>query len=277
MTVVVSAGVPLSVSLSVDELAALAWRVGISEFPTVLDVRLGYPSVAGREAAVERATRRLVSRQLVADGVVDPEWVVLLQALARPDREVAVRLVTPDGIARISVVRRGSLGVLARRIGAQITVRTLEHGAELSSVTAAVLAELPAARAAEVVSVGAPMQEMVERLGDTRDPRVLADRVRGLGVEPRAAMTLGSALGSREAFAEIVSYALGDEDGRIRRAPGVVAVFYTTRGRLVAAPSRSPAGQVWTTLKSGTDHAISQAIGQLAELSDDGWGMPAGR
>lgn len=259
-------------SVTVDELAAMAWRVGVGELPTVLDIRSRYCTVTGREAAVERAARTLVSRRLIVDGVVDPEWVVVLQALSRPDRELAVRLVTPDGTARISVVRRGSVGVLARRIGDDISVRTLEHGAELSTVAAAVLAELPAARAAEVVSVGAPLPEMVERLSDTRDPRVLADRVRGLGVEPRAAMTLGSALGSREAFAEIVSYALADEEGRIRRAPGAVAVFYTKRGRLVAAPSRSPTGQWWTTLKSGTDHAVGQAIGQLVELSDEGWG-----
>jgi hypothetical protein len=259
-------------SFTVDEFAALARRVGVADVPTVLDVRSRYPSVTEREVAVEWATRNLVSRRVVADGVVDPEWVEVLQALARPDREVAVRLVTPDGTARISVVRRGSVGVVARRIGEEISVRTLEHGAELSSVTAAVLAELPRSRAAEVVSVGAPTPEMVERLGDTGDPRELADRIRGLGVEPRAAMTLGSALGSREAFAEIVSYALAAEEGRICRAPGAVAVFYTKRGRLVAAPSMSPAGQLWTTVKSGTDHAVSQAVGQLVEFSDEGWG-----
>jgi hypothetical protein len=259
-------------SFTMDEFAALAWRVGVADVPTVLDVRSRYPSVTAREAAVERATRNLVSRGVVADGVVDPEWVVLLQALARPDREVAVRLVTPDGTARISVVRRGLVGVVARRIGEQISVRTLEHGAGLSSVVSAVLAELPRSRAAEVTSVGAPTPEMAERLGGTGDPRELADRIRGLGVEPRAAMTWGAALGSREAFAEIVSYTLAAEDGRMRRAPGAVAVFYTKRGRLVAVPSRSPAGQLWTTLKSGTDHAVGQAIGQLVELSDHGWG-----
>jgi len=225
---------------------------------------------------VDRATRKLVARSLIIDGVVDPAWVAVLQALGRPDRELAVRFVTPEGTARISVVRRGSVGVLARRIGEEISVRTLEHGAELSSVTAAVLAELPQAKAADVVSVGAPLPEMTERLCDTRDPAILADRVRGLGVEPRAAMALGSALGSRQAFAEIVYYALADEEGRISRAPGAVAVFYTKRGRIVAAPSMSPAGQLWTTLKSGTDHAVGQAIGQLAELSDNGWGMPKG-
>jgi hypothetical protein len=114
---------------------------------------------------------------------------------------------------------------------------------------------------------------MAERLSGTREAMVLADRVRALGVEPRAAMLLGSALASREAFAEIVYYALADDEDRITRAPAAVAVFYTRRGRLVSAPSRSPAGVLWTTLKPGSDHAAGQAIGALIELSGERWGV----
>ncbi|RKH92357.1 ESX secretion-associated protein EspG, partial [Corallococcus sp. AB030] len=48
-------------------------------------------------------------------------------------------------------------------------------------------------------------------------------------------------------------------------------VFYTRKGRIVAAPSASPSGQLWTTLKPGSDHAIGQAIHQLVEISTDQW------
>jgi hypothetical protein len=84
-------------------------------------------------------------------------------------------------------------------------------------------------------------------------------------------MLLGSALASRQAFAEIVYYSLDGGEGRISRHPAAVGVFYTKRGRIVSAPSASPAGQLWTTLKAGSDHAIKQAIGQLVELSTDRW------
>ena len=73
-------------------------------------------------------------------------------------------------------------------------------------------------------------------------------------------------------FAEIVYYALDDDEDLIARSPAAVGVFYTKRGRIVAGPSVSPAGQLWTTLKAGSDHAISQAIGQLVELSGGRWG-----
>jgi hypothetical protein len=84
-------------------------------------------------------------------------------------------------------------------------------------------------------------------------------------------MQLGAALAARLAFAEIVYYALDRNEGRITRGPAAVGVFYTKRGRIVAAPSASPSGQLWTTLKAGSDHAITQAIGQLVELSGDRW------
>jgi len=64
---------------------------------------------------------------------------------------------------------------------------------------------------------------------------------------------------------------LDDDEGRISRRSVAVGVFYTKRGRIVGAPSASPSGQLWTTLKAGSDHAIRQAIGQLVELSAERW------
>ncbi|WP_131806721.1 ESX secretion-associated protein EspG, partial [Mycobacteroides abscessus] len=134
------------------------------------------------------------------------------------------------------------------------------------------VAELPRSEAAQITPVGAPQQEMRERLTGTHDSAELADRVRALGADPQTAMLLGSALGSRAAFAEIVYYALSAEDDRITRAPAAIGVFYTKRGRIVGAPSISPNGQIWSTLKPGSDHTIGQAVRQLVELSDEGWG-----
>jgi hypothetical protein len=268
----VTTALSLPLALSIDELQAVALRVGVRDLPTVLDVRLCYATIDVRDAALDRAARGLVSRNLINDGTVNPVLVSMLQTLQRPDREVAMRFATPDGTARISAVRRGSLCLLARRVGDGVALQIIGHGLDVHAVASALLAELPKTRAADVQPVGAPLQEMSERLCGTHDPAVLADQIRAVGAEPHAAMLLGAALGSREAFGEIVYYALAEDEGRISRAPGAVAVIYTKRGRIIAAPSLSPAGQLWTTLKPGTDHAFRQAIGQLAELSDHGWG-----
>lgn len=259
-------------ALTDDELQVAAARVGVQSFPTVLAVRPRHSTLDKLDSAFDRATQALAARELIVDGVVDRDLVPVLQVLQRPDRELAMRLVTPEGTARICVARRGALCVLARRIGHDLVLRVVGHGVELRDAAAALMAELPRSAAAEVTPVGAPLRSVAEKLSGTHDPAGLADRIRALGAEPRAAMLLGSALASRQAFAEIVYHALIDDEGRIARSPAAVGVFYTKRGRIVAAPSASPAGQLWTTLKAGSGHALGQAIGQLVELSDEGWG-----
>lgn len=267
-----SAAVVQELSLTGDQLRVLASHVGAGDLPTVLDMQSRHATVDEREAAFGRAARELMSRNLIAGDVAHPDLVPVLQALARPDREVAMRLVTPEGTARTSVVRRGTLCVLARRVRDDVAVRILGHCNELSDVIAALLSELPPARPADVDAVAAPLLDMTARLPGTHDAMQLADGIRALGADPRAAMRLGVALASRQAFAEIVYCALADEDGRIRRAPAAVGVFYTKRGRILGAPSASPSGQLWTTLKAGSDHAFGQAITQLVELADERWG-----
>lgn len=261
-------------TLTDDELQVAAKRVGVQSFPTVLAVRPRHATLDRLDAAFDQATRNLSAREVIIDGVVDQDLVPILHALQRPDRELAMRFVTPEGTARICVARRGSLCVFARRVGHEVALRVIGHATELRDAATALLAELPRAAAADVTPVGAPLAAMSENLTGTHDPATLADRIRALGAEPRAAMLLGTALASRQAFAEIVYYSLASEDDRISRTRAAVGVFYTKRGRIVGAPSASPAGQPWTTLKAGSDHAIGQAIGQLVELSDEGWGDP---
>ena len=258
-------------TLNDDELQVIGARVGIEEFPAVLGVRPRHRTVDALTEAFDRATVNLVSRGLICDGVVAPELLPLLQALRRPHRELATRLVTPDGIARLSIVRRGALGVLARRVNNEIVLRVIDGSPDLTAVTRTLIGELPRAQAAQISPVGAPLETVCRKLMGTHDAAQLADRVRALGAEPRTAMMLGSALASREAFAEVVYFALASDQDRISRRPAAVGIFYTRRGRIVGAPSASPSGQLWSTLKPGSDHAIGQAIRQLVELSSQAW------
>jgi hypothetical protein len=261
----------MSQALTGDEMQALASRLDIQELPTVLAVRSRHATIERRDAARDRACRDLASRNLIVDGTVHPDMVSVLEALARPDREMALRLMTPQGIARISCVRRGPLCALARRVGDEIVLRIVGYKTELRHVVSALAAELPRSEPADIHPVGAPLQEMSEGLSGTHDAVGLADRIRAMGTEPRTAMLLGSALGSRQAFAEIVYYTLAEGGIGISRGPAAVAVFYTKRGRIVAAPGVSPVGQLWTTLKAGSDHALGQAIGQMVEISTERW------
>lgn len=257
-----------------DELQVIASRVGIQALPDVMGVRPRHGTESALSAAADHATGSLVDRGLICDGEVAPLLVRLLRALERPDRELAMRLVTPDGIARVAVVRQGSLCASAQRVGDGITVEAVDGQATLAAGTGALLRVLPAASAAEIAPVGAPLDAARQALSGTHDAALLSDRIRALGAEPRTAMLLGSALAARQAFSEIVYYALDGDEDRITRCPAAVGVFYTKRGRIVGAPSASPSGELWTTLKPGSDHAIKQAVGQLVELCADRWEEP---
>lgn len=260
--------------LTEDEVQVAASRVGVQSLPVVLDVRPRHGVGSDVDTATDHATRTLTDRGLIHHGEVAPDLATVLSGLQRPDRELAMRLVTPDGIARVAVARRGGECVSASRIGNEISLGLLASDANAASETLAVRALmqlLPAAPAADILAVGAPLDAASEALSGTHDATLLADRIRALGAEPRAAMLLGSAFSSRLAFAEIVYYALDPHEDRISRCPSAVGVFYTKRGRIVGAPSISPSGQLWTTLKTGSDHAIKQAIGQLVGLSGDRW------
>ncbi|MDV3124024.1 ESX secretion-associated protein EspG [Mycobacterium sp. 21AC1] len=258
-----------------DEMTVLAARLGVQALPVVLDLRGRHHTQTALAEAVEMATRSLHGRGLIRDGEVVAELGGLVQSLQRPDRELAMRFVTPDGLCRVSVVRKGAQCVCARRIGTDITLTRLEGSAGIADIAAAakvLLGQLPDSTPADIGAVGAPLDQASQALSGGADAVQLADSIRALGAEPRTAMLLGSALSARQAFAEIVYYALDPDEDRVLRKPAAVGVFYTKRGRIVAAPSSSPSGQLWTTLKAGSDHAIKQAIGQLAELSGYRWG-----
>jgi hypothetical protein len=258
-------------AVTADELMVIASRLGIQGLPVVLNLRPLHDTETKLAEAVDRATRALTERGLIRDGEVAAELVPLVRAMQRPDRELAMRLVTPDGTARVAIIRQGAQCISVRRVADQVAFEAGEGQATLAQAARVLLRQLPAAPTAERDPVGAPLDAAVDALSGTHDAALLSDRIRALGADARTAMLLGSALASRQAFAEIVYYSLDGDEGRISRHPAAVSVFYTKRGRIVGAPSASPAGQLWTTLKAGSDHAIKQAIGQLVELSADRW------
>jgi len=258
-------------SFTADELTALTLRTAGPRSPAVLGLRPRHATVHLRDAALSRAADALTTRGVVVDGAVDHELVSVLHALQRPDRELVMRLVTPAGIGRCSVVRRGPLHAMGRRVGERVDVRVLGANLDLSEVISTLLGETPHAQPAAIDPVGAPLSDLTEALSESHDALVLADRIRALGVKQRAAMLLGAALGSRQAFAEIVYSAMVDGEDLIARVPAAVAILYTSRGRVIAVPSVSPAGQPWATLKPGSDQVFGQAVNQLVELSTERW------
>ncbi len=260
-------------TLTDDQLRVVASRVGVHDLPTVLLSLPRHSTVDRRDAAFGRAARELVSRNLIVDGSVHPDLEMVLQALQRPDRELAMRMVTSG--RHSADQRRATRNALRARRVASVTRSCCESLGTASNYPMPRLRfSRSCRRPAPPISgpSGAPLHEMAECLTGTHDAVGLADRVRTLGADQHAALLLGAALASRQAFAEVVYFTLADSEDRISRGPAAVALFYTKRGRVISAPSASPTGELWTTLKAGSDDAFAQAVGQLVGLDRRGVG-----
>ncbi len=119
----------------------------------------------------------------------------------------------------------------------------------------AVLAELPSAPAAATEAFGAPARDLASALDGGHAARYLTDRLRALGASQRTALALGTAFAARTAFAEIVCPTLSIRLPTRWCAALAQSGSSHARGRAGIRPSVSPSGQLWSTLKSGTDTA----------------------
>lgn len=252
-------------SLHVGELRSLGARFGVQTWPVVLDMSFGeYGCDAGPETA-------LAGSDLIDHGEPAPWLATVLRVLSSPDREIEMRTFADGGTLRICLARRGYEHVLAARSGDHIEL-TVPDIADHDAVAETIRRRFPNADPCEFTAFSAPADELVERLGECRSGTEITDALFTLGAPMSDAVTIAAALASCRARTEIV--ATSDEDGRFSQSSGAVAVFDTSRGRVVSSPSKSPDGRVWTTLSPGSGHRIAQAVRLLIETLPDGtWSM----
>lgn len=216
-------------------------------------------------------------RGLRTDAInIDSWWRQTFTVLDAPDRMLEVRSFSADTVTRICAARRGDDQVIALRAGTQVSIRQIPGGA--LSVTATRIRRLlgDLDRGAERVGPGSapafaalryPAADLADRLADCSDPHALTDTLYALGASPSDANRIAAALTRCHRRTEIVAVA-----GRVTSA-GAVGILDSDRGRILASPSLSADGQVWTTVSPGSDHRIEQAIALLVETLPDGWGQ----
>ncbi len=262
--------VDLGYELSVDEMLTLGARLGIDTFPETLSLWPSQSTVAELEACHDRCARALADRQLIVDGEVDQDLAHVLATMRRPERELSVRIITAEGLLRASVLRVGRSHVTATRRADVVRLRAFESE-HSERVAEQVVGLLPKPVELQCDSLSVPATEVSERLAGLRDATSLADELHGLGADQRSALVLGAALADYQAAAELRVASLDVDADRTHMADGAVAVFYSARGCVLSAPSTSPDGQLWCSIKGGSTHRISQAIAQLLSLLPEGW------
>jgi hypothetical protein len=263
-------------SLTDDQIDYLAIILDHQTWPLVLDVAPRHDRAHLRDAAHATAHHELTrqgilcrdpfTRAGVTESLADS-----LAILTNPDTVLEVRRYDADGSSRWCVARSGTEHVLARRTPKGLTVRaiTITDATELGVVVAG---ELGPGRAADVPSISAPAAEVRERLDASTTAADYADALYAIGACPAAASTYSAALESCTGHSEIVAIETGP--GSRTRTAGAVAIYDTVRGRIVASPTTSPDGRVWTTLSTGTPHRIAQATALLMESLPTGRWMP---
>ncbi|MGW5142101.1 ESX secretion-associated protein EspG [Nocardia beijingensis] len=257
-------------SLTNDALLVVAERLGVQTLPLVLSVAPRQDSIEEYRAARERALSGLIGAGLLdAEGEVESDLAAALFVLAQPDRELVARVYTEDGARRFCLARRGERHALAVRSGDSFDVTSIWADGSDASLARPLLAALGACEPAQIAGFSALASELADRMDAAEGSGDYADAMYALGVGERDAAVLGLAFGSCRAYAEIVAYA--HQDGLTRRAPGAVAVYDTGRGRIVAAPMVAPDQRIWSTVTTGTDHRVTQAVATLLE------GLPGGR
>ncbi|WP_280251232.1 ESX secretion-associated protein EspG [Nocardia abscessus] len=257
-------------SLTNDALLVVAERLGVQTLPLALSVGPQQDSIEEYRAAQERAAVGLTGDGVLdAEGEVDPELAGALFVLAQPDCELVARIYTEDGSRRFCLARRGERHALAVRSGDSFEVDSIWADGSEVSLARPLLAALGPCEPAETAGFSALAAELADRLDTAEGSSGYADAMYAVGVGERDAAVLGLAFGSCRAYAEIVAYT--HQDGLTSRAPGAVVVYDTGRGRIVVAPTVSPDQQIWSTVTTGTDHRVTQAVATLLE------GLPGGR
>ncbi|WP_280425434.1 ESX secretion-associated protein EspG [Nocardia carnea] len=257
-------------TLTNDALLAVTEHLGVQTLPLVLAAGPQQDSYEEWQAARERAVDELTAVGVFdSEGDVEPTTAQAFFVLAQPDRELVARGFAGDRTLRFCVARRGEQHALAVREGDSFEITTIWCDGSPAALARPLLTALGPAEAAEVAGFSAPADDLAGRLDNAETTGDFADAIYALGVGDRDATVLAAAFATCRGFTEIVAYS--HDDGLTTRAPGAVAVYDTDRGRLVAAPTVSPDQQIWSTVTTGSDHRVTQAIATLLE------GLPGGR
>ncbi|MEE4021637.1 ESX secretion-associated protein EspG [Gordonia sp. PKS22-38] len=265
--------------LDVDVLCRVGELAGVQTWPVVLD--LWHTAIDGDELAERRAVadQQIWERRLLVDGEPVAWLATALHILAAPERQLEIRTFSADTgtepIAddprRTCVARRGHEHVIARRNGSEVDLAVVDVNSE-AEIGAILAREFPSLEPAMFTGLSAPTEELATRLTHCTSSGDVADALRALGAPGPDATAIASGLTNCRSRSEIV--AVSWSGGFSTQSSGALAVFDTDRGRIVASPSKSPDGRVWTTLSPGSVNRITQATGLLIETLPEGRWMP---
>ncbi|MGS2810855.1 ESX secretion-associated protein EspG [Nocardia sp. MW-W600-9] len=258
--------------MSTDGTLVVAEALGAQTLPAVLALRSAHVDRTAAAAARSAVLAQLSERGVLdaAGDVSDDELAAALCTLARPERELVLRIRRGTALDRVCLVRRGFDHAIAIRRGDELEIRPVWGDEDPDLLARPLLDVLGQAQPADIATFRAPTAELRARLDDPDTSPATA--VYQLGMPESPAVTLGLALRQWTSLAELVCYA--HTDGIAVRSPATAAVYDTPAGRIIAGGSIAADGRAWTTLAPGSDRRLAQVVAAQIEALPQGRWMP---
>jgi len=251
----------VGVEVTIDGMLVIADRLGHSEFPTALGIRLNIPQPELRDIVWEQ-----VERDLTAQGVLDvfgqphPEVAAMVDTLSRSDRTLEARWWRRDvggKMIRFVVCRKEDRHVVAARDGDMLVLQRVAPQVGLAGMVNTVLGS---ANAADVE----PLTGVSSQLAQCRDPSQLLK----YGIAPTSARTYANIIADPASWVEITAVER-HPGGTFTQADVAAGVLDSKQGRIVSIPRRVN-GELYGSFLPGSPDNLARALDGLVEFLPSG-------
>ncbi|TMS51320.1 ESX secretion-associated protein EspG [Mycobacterium sp. DBP42] len=247
--------------LTIDGILVVADKLGLTDFPPSMGIRLNIPQPDLRKVVWEQ-----VERDLMAQGVLDvygnphPEVAAMLDTLSRPERTLEGRWWRRDAggkMLRFVVCRKGGRHVVAARDNDMLVLQRVAAQVGLAGMVTTVLGEgMPA-------SVE-PLTGVAATLANCRT----ADELTGYGIPPTSARVYANIISEPESWVELV-VSERNPGGTTSQVDVAAGVLDSKQGRIVSIPRRVN-GELYGSFLTGTRDNLQRALDALVEFLPSG-------
>lgn len=251
----------VAVELTIDGILVVADKLGLTDFPPSMGIRLNIPQPDLRKIVWEQ-----VERDLTAQGVLDvfgnphPEVAAMLDTLSRPDRTLEGRWWRRDlggKMIRFVVCRKGGRHVVAARDNDMLVLQRVAAQVGLAGMVTTVLGEGSPASVEPLTGVAAT-------LANCRT----ADELTGYGIPPTSARVYANIISEPEGWVELVATER-HPGGTTSQADVAAGVLDSKQGRIVSIPRRVN-GELYGSFLTGTRDNLQRALEALVEFLPSG-------
>ncbi|MBP2455115.1 ESX secretion-associated protein EspG [Mycolicibacterium lutetiense] len=251
----------VGVELTIDGMLVVADRLGLTDFPPSMGIRLNIPQPDLRNIVWEQVTR-----DLTAQGVLDvygtphPEVAAMLDTLSRPERTLEGRWWRRDlggKMIRFVVCRKGGRHVVAARDNDMLVLQRVAAQVGLAGMVMTVLGE------GQPASVE-PLTGVAATLANCRT----ADELTGYGIPPTSARVYANIISEPESWVELV-VSERNPGGTTAQVDVAAGVLDSKQGRIVSIPRRVN-GELYGSFLTGTKDNLQRALDGLIEFLPSG-------